>query len=105
MKKFIKPVVFGVIFFACLFVINTGCKKKAECSAAQPLCGTHTFTACCTETDCYYLIDGGDKTKCNGTDCTAAAQQIVNKYCAQGAAGFTEKQVIATVERVLKAVK
>ncbi len=67
MKKFIKPVVFGVIFITCLFVINTGCKKKATCSASEPLCGSHTFQACCTETDCYYLVDGEDKFNCNGT--------------------------------------
>jgi len=105
MKKLIKPLVFGVIFIGCLFVINTGCKKKATCTDAQLLCGNHTFTACCTDTDCYYLVDGGDKTDCNGTDCNAAAVQIISKYCTQGAAGFSEKQARETVERVLKAVK
>jgi hypothetical protein len=106
MKKFVKPVVFGVIFIVCLFVINTGCKKKAECSGAEALCGNHTFTACCTDgTDCYYLVDDSDKFSCNGSDCEAAAIQLINTYCTGGAAGFSKQQVLATVERVLQAVK
>ena len=105
MKKFIKAVVFGAIFIVCLFAINTGCKKKAECSGAIPLCGNNTFTACCTETDCYYLVNGGDQTNCNGTDCYTAAAIIYDKYCATGAAEFTKQQALDTVERLLQAIK
>lgn len=104
MKKFTKPVVFGVILIACLFVISTGCKKKAECSDDEFLCDNNTFTACCTETDCYYLVNDDDRYNCNGTDCFAAATQMINDYCG-GGFNFTEKQALATVERVLKAIK
>jgi len=104
MKKMIKPMVFGAIFIVCLFVINTGCKKKAECSGAEALCDNHTFTACCTETDCYYVVDDDEEFDCNGTDCFAAATQMINAYCG-GGFNFTEKQALATVQRVLKAVK
>ncbi|HSQ34476.1 MAG TPA: hypothetical protein VLQ89_00640 [Candidatus Binatia bacterium] len=103
MKKFIKPAVFGVILITCLFVISTGCKKKAECSADEYLCGNITFQACCTETDCYYLVDG-EKYNCNGVDCQAAAYQIVLTYCG-GLTNYSEKQLLSTVERVLDAVK
>lgn len=104
MKKLVKPTVFSVIFILCLFAISTGCKKKAECSAALSLCGSHTFTACCTETDCYYVVDDDEEFDCNGLDCTAAASQLINAYCA-GGANFTEKQALATVEKVLAAIK
>jgi hypothetical protein len=104
MKKLLKPMIFGVIFMVCLFAINTGCKKKADCSAATALCGNHTFTACCTSTDCYYMVDDNDKVNCNGTDCEAAAIQLVNTYCT-GGAGFSKEQALMTVEKVLKAVK
>jgi hypothetical protein len=106
MKRLIKPAVFGVIFIVCLFVINTGCKKTAAatCSAATALCGSHTFTACCSETQCYYLVDGGDQTNCNGTDCQAAAQTIVNKYCG-GGFNFSKEQALETVEKVLADIK
>jgi hypothetical protein len=104
MKKFIKPVMFGVIFIVCLFAINTGCKKKAECSGVQGLCDSHTYTACCTDTDCYYLVDDSDKFSCNGLDCGAAASTMINKYCFGGATGFTEKQALEAVARVLNTV-
>ena len=104
MKKFIKPVVFGVILVTCLFVISTGCKKKATCSGAEPLCGNHTFEACCTENDCYYLVDGNDRFDCNGTDCTTAANTLVLTYCG-GGLNYSEKQLINTVEKVLAAIK
>jgi hypothetical protein len=83
MKKFIKPVMFGVIFIVCLFAINT---------------------ACCTDTDCYYLVDDSDKFSCNGLDCGAAASTMINKYCFGGATGFTEKQALEAVARVLNTV-
>jgi len=104
MKKMIKPMVFGAIFIICLFVINTGCKKKAECSGSESLCGSHTFTACCTETDCYYVVDGDEEFDCNGLDCYAAASQMINEYCA-GGFGFSKEQVLATTEKVLAAIK
>jgi hypothetical protein len=104
MKKMVKPMVFGVILIACLFVISTGCKKKATCSSAEPLCGSHTFTACCTETDCYYLVDDSDKFNCNGLDCDAAAIQLVYTYCGSGY-NFSKEQVLKTVDKVLQAVK
>jgi hypothetical protein len=102
MKKIAKPVLFGVILLACLFVINTGCKKKAECSTAEALCAGHTFQACCTDTDCYYVVDGSDEYDCNGTDCYAAAADMVFDYC-----GFNvnQTQALKTIEKVLAAVK
>ncbi|MCX6555213.1 MAG: hypothetical protein NTZ12_09410 [Candidatus Aminicenantes bacterium] len=107
MKKIAKPVLFGVIFIACLFVISTSCKKTAAaavCNGNLALCGTHVFDACCTETDCYYMVDNSVKFPCNGLDCTAAANQLVTQYCL-GGLSFTEQQALATVEKVLAAIK
>jgi hypothetical protein len=104
MKKMVKPMVFSAIFIICLFVINTGCKKKADCSGAEALCGSHTFTACCTESDCYYVVDDDVQYDCNGLDCYAAASDMINDYCA-GGVNFSKEQALALVEKVLKAIK
>jgi hypothetical protein len=104
MKKIAKPVLFGVILLACLFVINTGCKKKAECSGEVALCPGHVFEACCTDSDCYYIVDGDQQYDCDGLSCGPAAAQIVDDYCV-GAFGLTEKQALETVQKVLAAVK
>jgi hypothetical protein len=102
MKKIAKPVLFGVILLACLFVVNTGCKKKATCSGAEALCNGHTFEACCTETDCYYVVDGDTQYDCNGTDCWSAATEMTNTYC-----GFNVNQTeaVKTIEKLLAAAK
>ncbi|MCX6557485.1 MAG: hypothetical protein NTW95_08680 [Candidatus Aminicenantes bacterium] len=102
MKKIAKPFLFGVILLACLFVINTGCKKKAECSGATQLCTGHTFEACCTETDCYYVVDGDEQFDCNGTDCYAAASDMVYAYCGYN---VNEKEALKTIEKLLAAIK
>jgi hypothetical protein len=102
MKKIAKPVLFGVILLACLFVINTGCKKKAECSGVEDLCDGNTFEACCTETDCYYVVNGDEQFDCNGTDCYDAAFDMTYAYC-----GFAlnETQAQKTIDKLLAAIK
>jgi len=66
MKKFIKPIVFGLFWSPCLFVISTGCKKKVRMFGRQALCGSHTFEACCTETDCYYWLTAATSSTATG---------------------------------------
>jgi len=114
MKKIAKPLLFGVILIVCLFVISTSCKKKtddttpppasAECSSNITLCGSHVFMACCTTTECYYLVDNSARFNCNGFDCVAAANQLVSQYCGYGL-NFSEKELLTTVEKVLAAIK
>lgn len=74
-----KRVLLGV--FAATSVLLAGCGSPEQCSGftAAPSGGKCTqVQACCTSTQCRYTAAGGKEWKCNGTDCTSAATQLVN---------------------------
>jgi hypothetical protein len=56
-----------------------GCgDKEYVCQTRSTVCGT--FSACCTDDDCYYEW-AGDKYPCDGTDCEAAAEELALDMC------------------------
>jgi hypothetical protein len=78
MKKAL--LLFASIAFISLPVIFYSCEEDYTCKESSSSCGS--FEACCTSKDCYYLYDG-DKYKCDGTDCTDAAQRLANVMCSK----------------------
>lgn len=44
-------------------------------------------TSCCTDTDCYWVYNGS-KYNCDGDDCTAAINTIVNSACINASINF-----------------
>ena len=57
-------------------VLCMGCAEKYECHTESIGCGP--IEVCCTSTDCYYKYNG-KKYPCDGTDCTAAAEAVVDE--------------------------
>lgn len=67
------------LFLICLMAVGLGCSEDEECQSSSSACGS--FTACCTSSDCYYLAGDGTRFDCNGTDCSAAAEQLADHMC------------------------
>jgi len=69
----------GLLTIALLVGGLTGCGEKEEC-ASDFVCG-RSFSACCTDTKCYYTL-GGRRYDCNGVNCDSAALALALDACA-----------------------
>jgi|WetSurMetagenome_2_1015567.scaffolds.fasta_scaffold1015942_1 hypothetical protein len=76
------------------FIFSTGCTKPETCNDATS-CGK-TYKACCTATDCHYVYNGKSY-PCNGTDCSAAAQQLVADMCGSAKSSAQAEAVVKDV--------
>jgi len=64
---------------ACLLAgFLSGCGAQEECGATT-VC-SQSVNTCCTDSSCYYEFNG-NRVNCNGTDCSAAANQVANSIC------------------------
>lgn len=65
--------------FAVVLLALQSCGGLGEsCQSSDSGCGT--FKACCTATQCHYEYNG-ENYPCNGTDCSAAAEELVDDMC------------------------
>ncbi len=62
----------------------------ATCSPVTDLCNGADIQACCTQTSCYYNYNG-QRYNCNGFDCNAAAQEVVDDACGSARLDAAEK--------------
>ncbi len=64
------------------FVLMAACGDPTEqCSGyAFISCGSRSVQACCTSTQCRYVVSDGTVFECSGTNCNAAATSLAS-YC------------------------
>ena len=79
-----KYLFYSIAVVAISGSILTGCGKDDAnpgiCLPITDLCANEDIETCCTDTKCHYLYNG-KKYYCDGTDCTAAAEQVVADAC------------------------
>jgi len=62
---------------------NNGGDGDATCSGAETMCGGCTMEACCTSSQCWYIINGGQRYYCASmSNCTGAAQSATDALMA-----------------------
>lgn len=75
MKKKLVLLLIPLLFIGGISISLTSCSDDDEYVCADETILGETFSACCTEDDCYYEYNG-KRYNCDGTDCTAAAEQL-----------------------------
>lgn len=77
MKKFVMSILILVFCFSTGLVVLSGCNDDEECEDVMECSSGGTLEACCTDDQCRYLLDG-EEYPCNGTDCSAAAEEVAS---------------------------
>lgn len=68
-----------VFLTGVLMFMTVGCGSLfKKCESADSGCGE--YQACCSSTKCHYEYNGKEY-ECDGTDCTAAAEELVDDMC------------------------
>ena len=81
-----------------LVLLVASCGDGGEAGAYQcedsafDFSGCSTVRSCCSESSCYYDVDGLTF-DCNGTDCSAASDRVVNFCLSNGADATTGEDV------------
>jgi hypothetical protein len=88
--------VMGVFAVGCSSNSSNSSSPTQSCQSATSC--SKTFQTCCTATQCHYVYNGTTY-NCNGTDCTAAAQQLAAAMCGTAK---SSAEVQALAQRVLQ---
>ncbi len=101
MKKKIAFWTSSAVLLAFMVLLVNNCKDDSptvSCQDGTNECGT--FTACCSTTQCYYKWNG-NKYNCDGTDCYAAAQDLVADMCAAKSPAVSIEQMLEITNKLV----
>jgi hypothetical protein len=111
-KKLYQLLPISLILVGVLVLFTISCKKdkktspKDTCETINIGCGD--VEACCsTSSSCYYLFNG-TKYPCDGSDCSAAATDVVNACMGvnshTGISGVPQQELLKKVQKLLQTV-